>query len=193
MKKNQGIDEKNALISDTGEIRFSPDESCFSFIGENCAFFAGKPSEVLMKSNTKIQEIKSSGCRLTEQFSFAVKNDRIAISLLTLDGKNLKESGHLLISAIGRSGMDGAVYEKMPDSPEYSETDVTRISKEGKLYLETLEGTLYVEGEGIVSMYALDVYGSRIRKYEVKSEGTRKIIVLDGDSYGNFELIIAKE
>ena len=193
LKKNQGIDEKNALISDTGEIRFSPDESCFSFIGENCAFFAGKPSEVLMKSNTKIQEIKSSGCRLTEQFSFAVKNDRIAISLLTLDGKNLKESGHLLISAIGRSGMDGAVYEKMPDSPEYSETDVTRISKEGKLYLETLEGTLYVEGEGIVSMYALDVYGSRIRKYEVKSEGTRKIIVLDGDSYGNFELIIAKE
>ena len=89
--------------------------------------------------------------------------------------------------------MDGAVYEKMPDSPEYSETDVTRISKEGKLYLETLEGTLYVEGEGIVSMYALDVSGSRIRKYEVKSEGTRKIIVLDGDSYGNFELIIAKE
>ena len=153
----------------------------------------GKPSEVLMKSNTKIQEIKASECRLTEQFSFAVKNDRIAISLLTLDGKNLKESGHLLISAIGRSGMDGAVYEKMPDSPEYSETDVTRISKEGKLYLETLEGTLYVEGEGIVSMYALDVYGSRIRKYEVKSEGTRKIIVLDGDSYGNFELIIAKE
>ena len=193
LKKNQGIDEKNALISDTGEIRFSPDESCFSFIGENCAFFAGKPSEVLMKSNTKIQEIKASECRLTEQFSFAVKNDRIAISLLTLDGKNLKESGHLLISAIGRSGMDGAVYEKMPDSPEYSETDVTRISKEGKLYLETLEGTLYVEGEGIVSMYALDVYGSRIRKYEVKSEGTRKIIVLDGDSYGNFELIIAKE
>lgn len=50
-----------------------------------------------------------------------------------------------------------------------------------------------MEGEGIVSMYALDVYGSRIRKYEVKSEGTRKIIVLDGDSYGNFELIIAKE
>ena len=88
-----------------------------------------------MKSNTKIQEIKSSGCRLTEQFSFAVKNDRIAISLLTLDGKNLKESGHLLISAIGRSGMDGAVYEKMPDSPEYSETDVTRISKERKNYI----------------------------------------------------------
>ena len=75
------------MISDTGEIRFSPDESCFSFIGENCAFFAGKPSEVLMKSNTKIQEIKASECRLTEQFSFAVKNDRIAISLLTLDGK----------------------------------------------------------------------------------------------------------
>ena len=48
-----------------------------------------------MKSNTKIQEIKSSGCRLTEQFSFAVKNDRIAITILTHHGKNMKETGHL--------------------------------------------------------------------------------------------------
>lgn len=85
--------------------------------------------------------------------------------------------------------MDGAVYEKMPDGPEYSETDVTRISKEGKLYMETLEGTLSVTGEGMVKLYALDVYGARIREYAV---APGQAIVFDGESYGNFELVLEK-
>lgn len=181
LKENQGIDEKNALISDTGEIRFSPEESCFSFTGESCAFFAGKPMGG--------SEVWGGEWRPADRFRFTVKNDRIALALLALDGKRLEESGHLLLSAVGRSGMDGAVYEKMSDGPEYSETDVTRISKEGKLYMETLEGTLSVTGEGMVKLYALDVYGARIREY---TAAPGQEIVFDGESYGNFELVLEK-
>lgn len=162
------------MISDTGQIRFSPEESRFTFTGECCAFLAGAPEE----------------WHPCERFCFQIHNDRIAVSLLSLDGKDLEHSDHILISAVGRSGMDGAVYEKLPDSPVFTETDVTRISKEGKLYMETLEGCLTVKASGAVSVYVLDVYGNRIREAESeKKEGCIQVY-FDGNSYGNFEMCL---
>lgn len=174
LKDDQGIDSRNAMISDTGQIRFSPEESRFTFTGECCAFLAGAPEE----------------WQPCERFCFQIHNDRIAVSLLSLDGKDLEHSDHILISAVGRSGMDGAVYEKLPDSPVFTETDVTRISKEGKLYMETLEGCLTVKASGAVSVYVLDVYGNRIREAESeKKEGCIQVS-FDGHSYGNFEMCL---
>lgn len=179
LEENQGIDDKNAMISDTGEIRFSPEESRFTFEGEKCAFLAGAPMRQWHPS---------------ERFCFLIRNDRIAVSLLSLDGENLNHTGHVLISAVGRSGMDRAVYEKLPDSDTFTETDVTRISKEGKLYMETLEGSLIVKTGCSVRAYALDVYGNRIGELEIEEKSETMVkdkkICFNGGFFGNFELCI---
>lgn len=177
-----GIDEKNAMISETGELRISPYESRFTAYGEAFSFYAGKPEECIT---------------FADRFVFRVKNERIALSMITSDGKPLAASLHLLVNAIGRSGMDGAVYEQIPDSPKLPETEVTRISKEGKLYMETVEGKIEIrkmkkDDAEKTHLYALDVYGARLREitgsYDASSETIR--YELDGEYAGNFEILM---
>ena len=90
--------------------------------------------------------------------------------------------------------MDRAVYEKLPDSDTFTETDVTRISKEGKLYMETLEGSLIVKTGCSVRAYALDVYGNRIGELEIEEKSETMVkdkkICFNGGFFGNFELCI---
>ena len=93
--------------------------------------------------------------------------------------------------------MDGAVYEQIPDSPKLPETEVTRISKEGKLYMETVEGEIEIrkmkkDDAEKTHLYALDVYGARLREitgsYDASSETIR--YELDGEYAGNFEILM---
>lgn len=127
------------LIAETGEIVFDPDHNRFAFSGEGCACFSGAPEETIA---------------LGDMVTVQAKNSRITLALLP-QGKE-----KMLLLAFGETGMDETSYnpvELIPGIP------FTAAAFRGKLYADTLEGTIIVKAPH-ATLTALDVYGNELEE-----------------------------
>ena len=165
---DKGIREDNAYVSDTGQLIFNPDAAYFTAKCGRFSYFTGKPVENIL---------------LGERYRVNCSNERITLSVLSLDERELKESRHILLTAIGRSGMDEAEYILLEDGIH------TKMIPKGKLYMDTLEGSLKIADGKEARIWALDVYGEKIRELSgTLQEDGSMYYVLDGNYMGNFEV-----
>ena len=141
---------RTAFRSDTGEIFFDPAHSLFRIDAERIAFFTGKPEESILIGG----------------FTIICRNERITLGLLPLDGLPVSSSGRLLVTAIGKTGMDETAW-----SPVDGDPSLTRVELKGKLFLETFEGSIRLPGRIAPVMTALDVYGSPLQVIRASSAG----------------------
>ena len=115
------------LISDTGEIVFDPDHARFAVHSGKCSYFSGAPEEQTV---------------LSDRVTVEAANDRITLALLPMDQEGLEQANEFLLTAIGTTGTDAQSFapgpELMPGIP------FTMVRMDGKLYAETLEGSLFV-------------------------------------------------
>jgi hypothetical protein len=158
------------MISDTHELEFDPKNEYFKIDTPDFAFYSGKPYESI---------------ELGIRYSANANNERITMSLLPLDGSNVAESKHLLFTAIGKTGMDQTEYEKIEDSLDI------KMHLKGKLYIDTLEGGLWIKECKSAQLWALDVYGNKIAEIKpgIKEDGC--VFEFDGSlPAGNYELIV---
>lgn len=112
------------LISDTKELCFDPDHARFSIRAPGCSYFSGAPEEII---------------RLTDTISIQCRNERISISLLPVG------NGEFLMTAMGKTGMDKTEFQHPSDT--VAGIPLTVVLLKGKLYAETLEGTMTVKAE----------------------------------------------
>ena len=143
----------NALISDTGEIKFDPIAGFFLVKTENCFYYSGKPSDII---------------KITEEVSLKVTNDRITVAALPLDEVSLSGSKQILLTMIGATGMDESVY--------LQEGFMTMVEMKGKLYADMAEGEMSIAENFMIT--PLDLYGNRIEK-AAKLDGTALHFLLE--------------
>ncbi len=116
------------LISDTGELVFDPDHARFTIKSAGCGYFSGAPEDRIVLSDT---------------ISAVSKNERISISLLPVGQDSLEGAKEYVITAMGSTGMDETTYEPGPELfPGFS---LKVMTLKGKLYADTLEGSLSVK------------------------------------------------
>lgn len=184
LEEGCGITPEGAMVSDTGELCFDPDRSRFTIQAPGFAFFSGKPGE---------RE------PLGDRFRISCRNERITLALLPLDELPLKESRHLLLTAIGRSGADESTFEirdytNAPMSEKLRPENMSVIEVKGKLYVETAEGELWIENCGQASVFALDAYGHVLASVEGQiCEHDRSVMkyIFDGRIPSvNYEILI---
>lgn len=147
------------IISGTGEIVFDPDHSRFAVTTPSCAYYSGAPEEeIQLGSNVTVKS----------------KNDRITLALLPLDGcrdhaaeaylngqaaaADLDSAADYVLTAIGTTGMDGTT---MGEGPQLMGIPFTAVHFDGKLFAETLEGSLSVAAAH-ASLELLDTEGNVI-------------------------------
>ena len=150
------------LISDTEEICFDPDHARFAVSSAGCAYFSGAPEEVTT---------------LSEKMKVCAQNERISLALLPLGADRLEEAAEYLLTAIGKTGTDAASYTPGPElMPGLS---FTAVRLDGKLYAESLEGSLLVKASG-ATLTALDMQGRELGQIpgEKCEDGVR--FVMDG-------------
>ena len=163
------------LVSDTKELVFDPDHAQFSIRTPYCSYFSGAPSETIA---------------LSDEIYVQVKNERISLALLPEDKELLSEAKEFILTALGTTGMDETVYNPGPSMMGISFTAVTF---QGKLFVETLEGTLLVKAEA-ARFEVLNPVGEPIGSYEGEKtrEGVR--FKLTGEFAGaNYILHIDKK
>lgn len=122
LKPSTGLVE-DALVSDTGEIRFAPEHSCFEVNAPQYRCFSGLPQE-------KIQ--------LTERVSIFCRNARITLVAIPASG-TLETANELILTAVGETGMNETT--RTYDAA----SGITTIQLAGKLYADVLEGRLEVK------------------------------------------------
>ncbi len=127
LDENTGLVD-GKLVSDTGEICFDAKNARFAIDAEDCGYFSGAPEETI---------------RLSGGIRVQAKNERISISVMAADGKPLAASEELLLSAVGTTGCDATTLSEGPSLWGFPMTNVTLA---GKLFAETLEGSLLVKG-----------------------------------------------
>lgn len=153
------------MISDTKEIIFDPDHSKFQIHTPYCAYFSGAPDETIT---------------LFDKVTVQVKNERITLALLPVTDTSLANAKEYVLTALGTTGMDQTTYNP---GPEMMGMRFTAVAFAGKLYAETLEGTLCVKAEEAV-LRILNPTGKVIREMtgEKTEDGTR--FTLAGDVPG---------
>lgn len=163
-----------SLVSDTKEIIFDPDHSKYWIHTAYCAYFSGKPDETT---------------RLCDRISVQSRNDRITLALLPVDRETLEGAKEYVLTAMGNSGMDETVNQP---GPEIMGFQFTAVVFRGKLYAETLEGSIRVKAEDAV-LRVLDPVGEILA--EIKGEHTDGDVsfALDGDIPGVQYHLIIKE
>ena len=129
------------LVSDTGEICFDPGQARFSVQTPDCAYFSGAPETWTI---------------LSETVQVQAGNDRISLALIPLDGKHLKDAKDFLLTAIGTTGTDAESFNPGPEL--MPGLRFTMVRKDGKLFAETMEGSLIVKAQK-ARMEALDTTG----------------------------------
>ena len=116
------------LISDTKEIVFDPDHARFSVQAAGCACFSGAPEECIALGS--LVEVRA-------------KNERISLTLHATDADTLADGGTFLLTAMGTTGMDETTMSPGPEfMPGFS---LTMVHFAGKLFAETLEGSIHVK------------------------------------------------
>ena len=148
------------LVSDTKEICFDPGNSRFQVRTDRCAYFSGAPEERIS---------------LSEKIEVKSKNDRISLALIPVGEGKIDDSHKLLLTAVGTTGTD---QESVSPGPEYMPgICLSMVRKDGKLYAETLEGSIIVRS-GKATMTMLDPVGKEIGTIQGKetAEGTEFIL-----------------
>lgn len=116
------------LISDTGEICFDPDHTRFFVCSDKCSYFSGAPEDETI---------------LSQRVTVKATNERISLALLPQDAETMDEAKDFLLVALGTTGTDA---ESFTPGPELMPgLQFTMVRKDGKLYAETLEGSLFVK------------------------------------------------
>lgn len=152
------------IVSDTRELRYAPDRASFIADAPRFAAFAGRcPGSVKLGSAV-----------------LSVSNDRMTASLVPLDGQELASSRHMLLTMVGKSGNEFMHFEG----------EKCRVIMDGKLTADIPEGSFTVKGEGAV-LYALDVYGKRIKEMPARTEDGCTVFTLTGDVASvNYEAVL---
>ena len=154
--------EQGRLVSDTKEICFDPDNARFEIQTDGCAYFSGAPEETI---------------ELGKEVSVHAKNERISISLMPESGRSLKEAKSFLVSAVGATGTDQASYNPGPELMPGLQFTIVRL--DGKLYAETMEGTIRIKADQAVLQY-LDPIGNVLKEEAGTKNGEDSVFVLDG-------------
>lgn len=142
MPKDTGLVD-GKLISDTGEIIFEPDRAKFRIRTPYCGYFSGAPDKEIA---------------LSENVTVHSENERITLALLPVGEETLEKAEEFVLTAMGTTGMDETVYGK---GPEMMGIPFAAVKFKGKLYAETLEGSLLVKAEE-ASLKALSPVGEEI-------------------------------
>ncbi|MBE5758627.1 MAG: hypothetical protein E7332_01135 [Clostridiales bacterium] len=140
--ENVGLVETNCFVSDTGEIKFNFGKGQFTIDTPKAKVFSGYS----YGQPVKLGPVTAN-----------IKNEKMTFSLIPRDGKDLEESGHMVITATGNTGNDANKWAG----------DIS-LGFFGKLYCDDPEGTLEVDAKEV---YALDVYGNRLYALEKDAEG----------------------
>jgi hypothetical protein len=167
LKKWRLLNEKQGLIDD-GKLVSDTDELSFDFA--KGIFRADAPQIKVASGNIR-------GKTALGQYEFDVKNRRMTLALLALDGLDTDRSKHLLLVALGWCGNLDARFEPQPDG-----TRIMRDAGHGPVSVDSLEGTLKTAGKAV--LYPLGPDGSRKQPLE---GGTSFVFKDEGTMY--FELI----
>ena len=123
--------------------------------------------------------------KLNDIVSVSVKNEEISLALL--ERRQSENEKEYLLTAIGDTGMDETVMEAGPDL--YG-MPLTHVKMKGKLYINTLEGELFVQAKE-ASLEILDQEGNILRSVRGESDGDRQRFLLNGeDASAQYRLII---
>ncbi len=160
------------LISDTGEITFDPANARFSVHAPSFAYFSGAPEKEIL---------------LSDKVRVWAKNERITLALLPLEGKQ----NEYLLTALGKTGTDQQSFNPGPEvMPGFN---FTMVRMDGKLYAETLEGSLLVKAENAKFM-ALDPIGQEIGEISGVKTEEGVLFEMKGNLPGvNYHLIVEFE
>ena len=153
------------LVSDTKEIVFDPDHSKYIVNTPYCACFSGAPDENI---------------ELSDRISIQSGNERISITLLPVGEELLKDAKEFVLTAMGTTGMDETTYNP---GPEIMGMPFTAVEMKGKLYAETLEGTLRVKAEN-ATLQILNPVGEVLAEMDGEKAGGDICFVLNGDVPG---------
>jgi hypothetical protein len=161
-----------ALVSDTGEICFNPDCKSFEIHTPYCGYFSGAP-----KAET----------RLTDRISLQIKNERMSVSVMAKKAGLLDSATEFILTAMGETGNDGNIYEP---GAEMMGITFTNVTLKGKLFAETLEGTVCVKAEQAV-LTVLSPVGEELAQLTGRKEGDCVRFDLDGSIPGiQYHLVI---
>lgn len=157
------------LISATGEICFDPAHARFEVHTPYAAYFSGAPEENVV---------------LDDRILVKACNDRISLSVMPLyqeerDKMKLADANEFVISAFGRCGNDDNV---ISDGPEYAPgITMTCITMNGKLYAETLEGSMIIKAQNKAVLEFLDTEGNVISSVEKAAKNGQVVFDLPGN------------
>ena len=136
---------KDRAVSDTGEIIYDFERSCFLLDSDCVDVFAGRVTDGIRQSAGAL--------------SFEVRNDVAAIAIYSVDGSAVEASEKLLLFAIGRTKNTGMVWNG----------NTLASLGTGPVLYQDVEGTVYIRSQkGICEVYALDSCGRRVGKMPVK-------------------------
>ena len=153
------------LVSDTKEIIFDPDHSKYMVNTPYCACFSGAPDENIV---------------LSEKISVRSENERISLTLIPVGDKLLKDAKEFVLTAMGATGMDETTYNP---GPEMMGMPFTAVEFKGKLYAETLEGSLHVKAEK-ATLQILNPVGEVLAEMDGENTGEDICFVLKGNVPG---------
>ncbi|MDE7286538.1 MAG: beta-galactosidase, partial [Lachnospiraceae bacterium] len=171
LQEDTGLVE-GKFISDTKEIIFDPARLQYMIHTPYCAYFSGVPDDKVV---------------LSDRIMLEVKNERITLALIPVEGDLLADAKEYTFAAMGSTGMDKTVYQP---GTERMGRIFTRVVTRGKLYAETLEGALYVKAKE-AELRILSPVGDVLAKMEGCRTGKGICFALDGEIPGiQYHLII---
>lgn len=153
------------LISDTKEIVFDPDHARFAIHTPYCGYFSGAPEAETV---------------LSDKITVEAKNDRITLALIAEHEKPLGEAKEYVLTAMGTTGMDETTFQP---GPSMMGMPFTAVEFKGKLYAETLEGSIRVKADA-ARLEVLNPVGEVIAELEGEKSGDEIRFVLDGTIAG---------
>jgi len=150
------------LISDNKEIYFDPDNARFAIRTPYCGYFSGAPETCIALSDT-----------ITAQ----VTNERISISLMPVGQKELSGAREYLLTAMSSTGMDETTMSPGPEvMPGFT---FTVVHFAGKLYADTLEGTIRVKANA-AKLQCLNPVGKVLATLEGQKTAEDVCFQMDG-------------
>jgi hypothetical protein len=152
LSKEQGLINDSKLVSDTDELEFDFEKGIFRINAPQLKTASGN-----IKGKVELGK-----------YVFDLENEKMTISLLSLDGKETDESDHLLLIALGWCGNPDMLFEEREEGT-YALID----AGQGPVSIDTLEGTMTLKqaAAGEKASKALRVYplnpdGSRMKPME---------------------------
>ncbi|MDO4284772.1 MAG: beta-galactosidase [Eubacteriales bacterium] len=149
------------LVSDTGEIRFDPEYARFQIRTPYCGYFSGAPQEWI---------------DLSDKVRIRSENGRITAALIARNEEALEGAEEYILTVMGETGMDGTTYEP---GMEFMGSSFTAVKFMGKLYAETLQGSIAVKARS-ARLESLSPVGEVLAQVKGEQRGEEVVFTLDG-------------